>query len=305
MNKSADRLLTIALSCVGDAVMCTPVLESLHLHFPNAKIDIVADRRSSQLFEYCPYRGEIFFKEKDAFLRGAPRLIHHLRKTKYEIIVDLRTDGLAYLLRGKKKYTKWTGRPYGNHAVEQLMGIIRPIHAEDTIPAARVWIDQSSLKFADTALADIDKNRLLVIGAGCGGCKEKRWQADKYVDLVNNNTGYFTSVVLMGGVDDQQYSDAIRPRLPLSYVDLTGKTDLLQAAAVLQKAQVYIGADSGLGHIAAAVGTSTISLFSVDRPERCRPWGGKIKTIAGEHNDARNISVDNVQAFIDQLIHSK
>ncbi len=47
---NVERILFITLSCVGDAVMTTPVLQTLHKKYPHALIDVVADKRSSILF---------------------------------------------------------------------------------------------------------------------------------------------------------------------------------------------------------------------------------------------------------------
>ena len=90
-----EQILLVSLSNVGDAVMTTPVLEALHQRYPAAVIDIVGDRRSSGLFEFCPYRCRIFHKDKRGGVRGLLRLIQGLRRTRYELVVDLRTDGPA------------------------------------------------------------------------------------------------------------------------------------------------------------------------------------------------------------------
>ena len=73
---------------------------------------------------------------------------------------------------------------------------------------------------------------------------------------------------------------------------------LLEAASLLEKSCLYIGSDSGLGHIASAVKTPTISFFSLMKPDRYRPWGDKAICICGSDNDVRNISVDEVSAVV-------
>ncbi|MBT8439621.1 MAG: glycosyltransferase family 9 protein, partial [Gammaproteobacteria bacterium] len=133
------QILFITLSNIGDAVMTTPTLERLHQLFPNALIDLVCDARSEILFEHCPYRGEIFLKDKKQGKKGLFKLIRQLRKKRYDLIVDLRTDGLAYLLRAKKRLTKFGHQPYGPHAVEDLISIIDKINPEKQIPPTRIW----------------------------------------------------------------------------------------------------------------------------------------------------------------------
>ena len=56
-------------------------------------------------------------------------------------------------------------------------------------------------------------------------------------------------------------------------IDLVGRTDLLTAAAVLRRASLFIGNDTGLMHIAAAVGIPTLGLFGPSPVEQYAPWG--------------------------------
>src|SRR5216684_143206 len=56
-------------------------------------------------------------------------------------------------------------------------------------------------------------------------------------------------------------------------IDLVGRTDLLTAAALLRRAALFVGNDTGIMHIAAATGTPTLGLFGPSRPEQYAPWG--------------------------------
>ncbi|NKB36292.1 MAG: hypothetical protein GKR93_03870 [Gammaproteobacteria bacterium] len=74
--------------------MTTPVIQALHREYPSAIKDVVADKRSKDVFINCSYRGDIFYKEKDKFLRGGPALVGRLIRVRYKLIVDLRTDAV-------------------------------------------------------------------------------------------------------------------------------------------------------------------------------------------------------------------
>ena len=299
MSTETEHILFITLSCVGDAVMTTSVLQALHLIYPTASIDIVADRRSDIIFRNCPYKGDIFYKDKEKFLRGGLALIKSLSGKRYDVIIDLRTDGLAYLLRGKNRFTKWSGKSYGSHAIESLMGVIRNIFGDRPIPAPHIWLDDDSISFAKkTFAADQDRN-ILAIGPGCSGKRpEKFWPTGNYALLANGLVDIIDSVLLLGGPGDSKLVEEIINDLKLPYINMCDKTDLLQAAALLKKVRVFVGSDSGLGHVAAAVNTSTLSFFSVDNPERCLPWGSASSWIMGANRDARNISVAEADAKI-------
>ena len=60
---------------------------------------------------------------------------------------------------------------------------------------------------------------------------------------------------------------------PGSRLDLVGRTDLLTAAAALRRCALFVGNDTGIMHIAAAVGTPTLGLFGPSLAEQYAPWG--------------------------------
>jgi len=293
MNEEVETILFISLSCVGDAVMATSVLESLHQRYPAARIDIVSDFRSNNIYTHCPYRGAVFIKDKKRFLRGSVDLLIEVRKTAYDLIVDLRTDGLAFLCRGKKRLTKLNKRSYGNHAVEDMMGVIREIHEDKAIPAPKLWLTEEEYAFADVALSPLPGKCWLALAPGNAN-EKKVWPAENYARLANALSGIITGVILDGSPAEKEATSAVSSRLELPFVDLAGQTNLLQAAAILSRSSLFVGGDTGLGHVAAAVLTPTLTFFSVDKPARVLPWGGKGIWLASPDEYARNIPLEDV-----------
>jgi ADP-heptose:LPS heptosyltransferase len=290
MQDQIESILFISLSCVGDAVMTTPVLECLHGHYPEAVIDIVSDPRSEIIYRHCPYRGTIFIKNKKGFMRGSLTLMREVRYKRYDLIVDLRTDGLAYLLRGKKRLTKWQGRSYGPHAVQGLMGVIRQIHRDQAIPPAKMWLSLDEEKQVDELLSGLPKGPWLAMVPGNINPK-KVWPAKSYAALANGLRDTFSAVILDGSKSEKPYTEAVAQDLNLPYVDLAGRTNLLQAAAILKRVSFFLGSDSGPGHIAAAVATPSLIFFSVDTPERVLPWGGKAHALVSKDDWTSNITL--------------
>ena len=297
------KILFIGLSCVGDVVMTSVVIQALKQKFPRAAIDFVADSRSSNLYYRFPNLGKIIIKNKDNFLRGTPDLIRELWSTKYDIIVDVRTDGLAYLLRGRKKYTKLFAKSYGEHAVESLMGVISSLHKRDPIPSPRIWLSDIERKNAVNKLLRFDsKNRLLALCVGDIRRPVKCWDADKFAELLKTQQENFSGIIFLGGDLDAERTSEVASRINMPYINTIGSS-LLEAAAFLEHSVLYVGPDSGIGHIAAAVKTPVISFFSVDNPKRCRPWGRSVICLKGDNNDARNISIENVNSSIQEILH--
>jgi heptosyltransferase III len=299
-----NHILLISLSNIGDAVMTTPVLQALHAKFPDAIIDIVADQRSGDIFLNCPYRGEIIYKNKKSFLRGGPALIRKLRSRKYDLIVDLRTDGLAWLLRGKHRLTRWLSKPYGPHAVEQHMGIIHKLHGNKEIPPCCVWTSEAEEAYTREVLGNLYEKNLLGLGPGANW-PGKIWAHKNYLGLIERLNDQFDAVVLLGDSKDRGISTIIAAQSCLPCIDLCGKTTLLQAAAVLKQVRYFAGNDSGLGHLASGVNTPTITIFGIGDPVRYHPWGNKARWLVGDDMNIENITIENVAACMKDYLAGK
>jgi ADP-heptose:LPS heptosyltransferase len=285
-----NKILFISLSNIGDAVMTTPVLYELHLAWPGATIDIVAGQRSQPVFEHCPWRGEIFIKNKKAWLRGYPSLLLKLWRTRYDLVVDLRTDGFAWLLRAGQRRHKEPRRRQDRHAVEEHLSVITDLTELSPDPRTHLWLSDSNRAFAERTL---DHGHWLAIGPGCGG-PEKVWPGDRYGAVIDALSDRFNGVVLLGGSGDRDYARHVTDSSDTTILDLTGQTGILEAAAVMERCELFIGSDSGLGHLAGAVNTPTLTLFGVGQPHRYRPWQERAEWLAGDNEDMRNIHVDAV-----------
>ena len=295
-----ERILFVSLSNIGDAIMTTPVLQALHDLYPDATIDIVADKRSSVIFLHCPYRGRIFHKDKLGFMRGAPALLYALRRTRYNLIVDLRTELLPYFLRAEKRLGKWHDKPYGTHSVERHMGIIHSLHGTRPVPSCVTWPGEEDMSFARLTLPGPHGKKLLGIGPGANW-PGKIWPQQNYLELIERLRREFGAVVLLGDEKDRKLAQPIADGSVLPPINLCGKTTLLQAAAVLQETALFIGNDSGLGHIASAVNTPTITIFGPGDPIRYKPWGARARYATGSPTDISTVTVEDVLEQIKQI----
>ena len=292
-----EQILFIGLSNVGDVVMGTPVLRALHSLYPAAVFDVVADNKSRNLYECAPFIRAIYIKRKDGLLRGAPALLLKLWRIRYDLIVDIRTDGLAWLLRGRRKYTKWRRKSYGEHAVEELLGVIAGLHGDRPVPHTKVWLADRYRAAARRQLARFKGGKLLALGVGSALSPLKSWPEERFIELCRLRRADFAGVIFLGNEAERARAQRVIRGLDLPCIDTLGNS-LLEAAALLEIAFVYVGPDSGLGHIASAMGAPTITFFGPLNPARYRPWGEKSQFAVGQDRDARNIPVAEVNALI-------
>jgi ADP-heptose:LPS heptosyltransferase len=113
----------------------------------------------------------------------------------------------------------------------------------------------------------------------------KQWPADAFASLAATLTapdGLFAGarVAVLAAAGERDQAAPLLAALPAERViDLVGRVDLLTAAACLGRTGFFIGNDSGLMHLAAAVGTPTLGLFGPSRDERYRPWGQRAAVV--------------------------
>ena len=283
--REGERVLFVTLSNIGDAVLTTPVLEVVHRRFPEARVDLVADPRSAELFARCPYLGETFLRRKRAGWRAELALVRRLRRRRYALAVDLRTGLLARLARARERRTRRGARPLGPHAAEAHLGVVADL-LDGPPPAARVWLSDHDRRLAAILLRGLPGGPLLALAPGANW-PGKIWPADRFAGLARALAPRFAAVALVGGPADRARTAAVAAAIggTLPVADLAGRTGLLTAAAVLERCALLVCNDSGLGHMAAAVGTPTVTVFGPGDPERYRPWGPAAEVVVAPGRD--------------------
>ena len=297
------KILLITLSNIGDAVMTTPVLEALHQRYPQAVIDIVTDARASDLFTHCPYRGTTLNKDKQAGWRGTLALVRQLRHTRYDLVVDLRTDGLTLLLRTRQRLTRRKARTSGHHAVERHFSVVAEHLDHTDIPATRLWLSPTEQAFARQQLSVLPAQRWLALAPGARW-QPKRWPTQNFRTLVEQLQNEFNAVILLGDSSEISICADLGKNLPLPVTNLAGKTNLLQTAAILEQARLFVGNDSGPGHMAAATGTPTVTLFGPGDPARYHPWHPQARWVQSSTGNIEDITVAAVVAEIASSLRS-
>ncbi|RME34373.1 MAG: glycosyltransferase family 9 protein [Gammaproteobacteria bacterium] len=294
------RILLVTLSNIGDAVLTTPVLEALAGRWPERRIDLVADRRSAEIFTRAPWLGQIHYRDKRAGWRGLVRLIHSLRRRRYELAVDLRTEWLTLTLRARRRLMRPWGRRAPGHSVVQHFAVVAGPLGLGSPPDPRVWLDEALREEALRRLGPFAGRRVLALGPGANW-SGKCWPPEYYARLPGSLEAEFDGVLLLGGPDDRARCRMVAAASPLPVLDLSGQTGLLQACALLEQAAVFVGNDSGLGHMAAAVGTPVVTLFGPGEPGRYHPWGSHCRHLVAPGRELARLPVEQVAAVVGEV----
>lgn len=294
------RLLIVTLSNIGDLVMTTPVFEALHRKYPACLIDVVADARSSELLAGAPYCGDIFLRNKRGGWVEQWRLVQRLRARTYELIVDLRTPFIPLLVRARRRVLKIGLKPRGPHAVEEHFATLDGIVEKDTaIPPCRVYIPNARAAAAGERAAALPGRRWLAVAPGAKW-PGKKWPTANYCELLTAVQGAFDAAIILGDAGDRTTAAAVGAA-DFPTLDMTGRTRLIEAAALIARATAFVGNDSGLGHVAAALGCPTVTVFGPGQPQRYRPWGERVRLVRAPMQDLARLEPATVAVALREV----
>ncbi len=308
----ADRYLIVQLADIGDLVLSTPALAALREAHPGAYITLLTTAHSAPVVDGTGLVDKIITFDKHTFdspkallnphnLRKALSLARQLHRGKYDATVffhhfttrfgALKFAALAWSAASKRRIGLDNGNGWflterlpddgfgAKHQAQYWLDVVGLLGAKSAPRPAVVKIKSNDLGRGDLAGRPYLSGGppRVVIHPGSGGYSlARRWDAEKFAavaDRLHEECG--AQMVLVGSAGDD--TNAVKTAIKTPPIDLGGQTSLAQLAVVLRAADLFIGADSGVMHIAAAVGTPVVAIFGPSNPDAWGPWtpGGK------------------------------
>lgn len=269
------KLLFITSNRIGDAVLSTGLLSHLIDRDPGIRVTIAAGPAAAPLFEGVPNLDRVISFEKRPYSLHWLTLWRETVGTRWDVAVDLRRSAVLNLLRVGERIVV----PKGKGSEHRLSLLGRPIGRRDTPPLPRLWCLDAHTQAADQLLQKTE-GPLLAIGP-TANWQGKVWPAERFIEVLALLTApggpmAGARVAVLGGPGAQEREQA-QPVLdaitPDRCIDLVGKASLLTIGALLKRATLFIGNDSGLMHISAAVGCRTLGLFGPSKDTLYAPSG--------------------------------
>ncbi len=267
------RILFITATRIGDAVLFSGPLAELARRHPDAEITVACGPLAAPLFRAVPQVSEVIVMAKK---KGGGHWIDLWTRTvgqRWDLVVDMRGSLTSWvLLAGKRQVNRRKPGHVHRHRVVEAADVI----GAEPVPSPEVWLDEAARAKADAVLPS-DRKILALSPAAAAPFKE--WSAYRFAQTAAQLTGAGgtldgAAVALFGGPGDEAVTAAVAHALPdAQVIDLAGKLDLVEAAACLSRASLFIGNDSGLMHLSAAAGTPTLGLFGPTDERIYGPWG--------------------------------
>jgi heptosyltransferase-3 len=264
-------LLFITSTRLGDAVLSTGVLGLCLERLPGARVTVAAGPVAASIFRNLPGLERLHVLRKrpagghwlDLWARAVIR--------RWDLVVDLRGSALAYLVLASERRVLGKGRRR-EHRIEELG---RLFGFGETPPAPRLWLGPAER--AKAAALVPGGPPVLALGPAANW-RAKTWRAERFAELALRLVGSGplagARVAIFGAEGELQAVEPVLNALPAERrINLVGRVDPLEAAACLERCGLFVGNDSGLMHMAAAVGVPTVGLFGPSPVEHYRPWG--------------------------------
>jgi heptosyltransferase-2 len=282
-------ILLVPYMWIGDFVRCHSVVKLLKDQFPSRPVDVLSTTLCAPLADYMP-------ELRQAIVVDLPRkrlawgehqgLAARLKQENYgTALIMPRTwkAALAPFLAGIPERIGWVGEwrfglindlRFGERKrprmVDQCAALALPA---DAAPPENLPLPELRVPAAEVAgwraRMELDNGRPVVALAPGAVGPSKRWPAASYADIARRLAGEGADVWVIGGPDEASLVRLISDRAP-EVRDLTG-ADLRNAILALAAADVAVSNDSGLLHVAAAVGTPTIGIFGPTSPWHWAP----------------------------------
>jgi heptosyltransferase-3 len=290
--QSVSRILVIRLRSIGDTVLSTPSLLALKRFLPNAGLDILVEDWVAPVLESHPYVDSVIRLQRGSLAERA-RVAKELRSRRYDVVYNLHGGTTATLITratGARHRVGYESYQYASlhnhqapsplmlwqqaktHSVEQQLALLgwTGVPVTDRPPTTLAVTEEaaSSVK-SQLRRAGLEGKRIALIHPAAAFAT-KRWAVANFARVAEflHDAGY-SNVAIAGPGETPVLNDLVsNSKAPITTMNLS----LPEVTAVSAEAQLFVGNDSGIAHIAAAVGTRSVVIFGSSNIAHWRPW---------------------------------
>ena len=304
---------------IGDFMLTLPALKALRDAWPRAQIEILGYKHIAVLAEnrfYAQAVRSIEYGSLSSFFARNSELPAELANyfASFDLIVsylydpdrifenNLRRCGVENLLCGPSKIVENAG-----HAARQLARPIEEMGIRVVDLSEKVFLSIEDRQFASDFLRSLQQP-IVAIHPGSGS-KEKNWPLENWIALFSGTGGFpdakgkhgrpvkFPSLVVISGEADKSQTEQLERGWKGRDVRFAKNLPLPHLAAVLERS-IFLGHDSGISHLAAAVGANCILLFGATNPDVWAPRNKNVRVVAAPSGRLSDLEITQVEAAI-------
>lgn len=304
-----QHILVLKGGAIGDFILTLPVLVALRRHFPEARLELLCRARTAPLAVISALadswrdldgqeatglfvlQGEIEAPLR-AWLAQFTLILCYVPDPEGVLRANLARFSSARILTGPARSNEGESR----HAAEQFLDPLRVLGITDCDPTLRL---DGRGKFQETKT---QAPFTLAVHPGSGS-EKKNWPESRWAELLRrlmDETDW--NFLLIGGEAERGKAVRLAKLLPPVRCALAEQLPLADLAARLQACRFFLGHDSGITHLAAALGLPGIGLWGETNATVWRPLGGKIEILRGSGGLA-DLPAEKVFTELQRRVH--
>jgi heptosyltransferase-2 len=300
------RLLIVKLVGMGDAVLIRSLVHHLQGAHPHLEIGALAGPATREIFATIP-RVRLHPYDPagaDVGIRRAAAKLSEIRAARYDAVIDFEQHlVLVAVFLGLTRIATRIGLAAANHPRSRFQTHTVPLSGDDLMWDAYASLmrviapalpnpSAVPLPVSAAAAADVrswwrdhglsQSTRVVALHLGCGSTSvARRWPVSRFVDLANDLRARrrADAFVLTGRAEEAALAGAFLGAFSGPVVSTLTLPSLQHTAAVLQRCTLVVSNDTGVMHLAAAMGTPTIGLFGPNSPTRYAPIGPSAEAV--------------------------
>lgn len=281
-NQSPARILLIRLSSIGDIILTTPLIRILHRQYPGAELDFVIKNRFLDLVQANPYINHIYAFDESLGLADLVRIRGEIRHRHYDVVLDLHKNLRSLILTAG--LVPWRLQRLKKYGLKRFLLVHFKWNCYRTIvPVYRRYIDTAGwLQGHDDGLgpefflapdAKARVQRLLasekfaagrpaIAIAPGAGYFTKRWLPDRFAQVAQDlQRALSAQIIIIGGKPDLSCATEIQNQLNEPVLNFAGRLSLMETACALAECELLITNDTGMMHLASALGKKVVAIF--------------------------------------------
>lgn len=288
-----QNILIVKPSALGDVIQATCVLAVLKNAFPAVRISWFVFEHNAEIVRDHPLVDSVLAVRRRGMGPAVlPGLIRSLRAPGFDAVIDLqgllrsavlsRLTGCARRIGfadGREQsslfYTEKYDLPRDSmHAVDRYLALCQRLGAPiPDEPAFPIPVRDAHRSHISELLGDFARRGPLVAVNPTAKWQSKRWPAASFAAVADTLVHRCDArIVLVGGVSETSTVSEVATHMVQESLDLSGRISILELAAILERADLFLGNDSGPMHLASATRTPTVAVFGPTDPLRTGPY---------------------------------
>ncbi len=273
---SVQKFLVIQTAFIGDVVLATCIIEKLHRHFPNSSIDFLVRKGNESLLNHHPFLNEVMvWDKKKNKLKNLWKLLIKIRKTKYDIVINVQRYGATGLLTafsGAKKTIGFDKNPFsflftkkinhifdkkenGKHEIERNLELIKDF-TDDVVVMPKLYPTKD-----DEEKIKVYQQRIYITVAPASVWFTKQYPQEKWISFINKLPENLI-IYLIGAPSDNNICENIfQSATNKNVINLCGKLSFLESCALMKNAMMNYVNDSAPMHFASAMNAPVSAIF--------------------------------------------